>query len=63
MTSYVVMESATDPGGEPEFVRDRFSVLAASLHAELAEVDVNPVIAGPRGVTAVDVLLVRRERV
>ncbi|HEY5656881.1 MAG TPA: acetate--CoA ligase family protein, partial [Myxococcota bacterium] len=40
----------------------RFSVLAASLDAQLAEVDVNPVIAGPRGVTAVDVLLVRRKR-
>ncbi|MDH5565675.1 MAG: acetate--CoA ligase family protein [Myxococcales bacterium] len=38
----------------------RFSVLAATLHEQLAEIDVNPVMAGPQGVTAVDVLAVRR---
>jgi acyl-CoA synthetase (NDP forming) len=37
-----------------------FSVLAVSLDAQLAEVDVNPIIAGPRSVTAVDVLTVSR---
>ncbi len=40
----------------------RFSVLAVSLDAQLAELDVNPIIAGPQGVTAVDVLAVRRRR-
>jgi succinyl-CoA synthetase beta subunit len=35
-----------------------FSVLAATLHDVLTEIDVNPVIAGPSGVAAVDVLLV-----
>ena len=39
----------------------RFSVLAAALGGEIAELDVNPVIAGPRGVTAVDALVVARE--
>jgi acyl-CoA synthetase (NDP forming) len=40
----------------------RFSVLASSLDAQLAEVDVNPIIAGPKGVMAVDVLAVSRRR-
>jgi acyl-CoA synthetase (NDP forming) len=39
----------------------RFSVLAVSLDAQLAELDVNPIIAGPRGATAVDVLAVSRD--
>jgi hypothetical protein len=38
----------------------RFSVLASALDAHLAEVDVNPVIAGPEGSTAVDALIVAR---
>jgi acetate---CoA ligase (ADP-forming) len=40
----------------------RFSVLAADLADELAEVDVNPVIAGPGGVYVVDALVVPRQR-
>jgi acetate---CoA ligase (ADP-forming) len=40
----------------------RFSVLAATLHQELAEIDVNPLIAGPNGVMAVDVLVVAARR-
>ena len=39
-----------------------FSRLAASLGDELSEFDVNPVIAGPWGATAVDALVVTRER-
>jgi acyl-CoA synthetase (NDP forming) len=39
-----------------------FSVLAATLGSALAEADVNPVIAGPRGVMAVDALFVPRPR-
>lgn len=40
----------------------RFSALAAALDSHLVEIDVNPVIAGPAGVLAVDVLTVTRER-
>ena len=38
----------------------RFSVLAATLGHRLAEVDVNPLIAGPNGCLAVDALVVAR---
>lgn len=38
----------------------RFSVLAASLGGSLAELDLNPVIAGPGGAVAVDALVVPR---
>ncbi len=38
----------------------RFSVLAATLGGRLAEVDVNPLIAGPGGCLAVDALVVAR---
>jgi hypothetical protein len=38
----------------------RFSLIAATLGDEIAELDVNPVIAGPNGVTAVDALVVPR---
>jgi acyl-CoA synthetase (NDP forming) len=38
----------------------RFSRIAAALGGEIAELDVNPVIAGPNGVTAVDALVVPR---
>lgn len=38
----------------------RFSVLAADLAGELAEVDVNPLIAGPSGVYVVDALALPR---
>jgi hypothetical protein len=38
----------------------RFSVLASVLDTHLAEVDVNPVIAGPDGSVAVDALIVAR---
>lgn len=36
----------------------RFSSLAAALGASLAEMDINPIIAGPRGAWAVDALTV-----
>ncbi len=39
----------------------RFSVLAADLASELAEVDVNPIIAGPGGVYVADALVVPRQ--
>ncbi len=38
----------------------RFSLIAAILGDEIAELDVNPVIAGPNGVVAVDALVVPR---
>ncbi|MDZ4736173.1 MAG: acetate--CoA ligase family protein [Rhodospirillaceae bacterium] len=38
----------------------RFSALVAALGNDLAEIDVNPVIAGPDGVTAVDALIIPR---
>jgi acyl-CoA synthetase (NDP forming) len=38
----------------------RFSLIAATLVDEIAELDVNPVIAGPNDVTAVDALVVPR---
>lgn len=37
-----------------------FSRMAAALYADLAAVDVNPLIAGPDGVVAADALIVRR---
>jgi hypothetical protein len=36
----------------------RFSVLAASLGERIAEMDANPVIAGPGGCVAVDALVI-----
>ena len=36
----------------------RFSLLAATLGRELAEMDLNPIIAGPEGAWAVDALVV-----
>jgi acyl-CoA synthetase (NDP forming) len=51
------------PAADIESIADafaRFSVLASTLDAQLAEVDVNPVIAGREGVTAVDALFVER---
>jgi len=51
------------PAADVEALADafaRFSVLASTLDAQLAEADVNPVIAGPEGVTAVDALFVAR---
>ena len=38
----------------------RFSVLCATLGEAIAEIDVNPVIAGPAGCRAVDALVVPR---
>ena len=38
----------------------RFSLIAVTLGDEIAELDVNPVIAGPNGVTAVDALVMPR---
>jgi acyl-CoA synthetase (NDP forming) len=38
----------------------RFSALVAALGNDLAEIDVNPIIAGPDGVTAVDALIIPR---
>ncbi|MGH6718635.1 MAG: acetate--CoA ligase family protein, partial [Alphaproteobacteria bacterium] len=38
----------------------RFSVLAATLGPRLAEIDVNPVIAGANGCVAVDALVIAR---
>lgn len=38
----------------------RFSAMVAALRDELAEVDVNPIIAGPSGVMAVDALVIPR---
>jgi acyl-CoA synthetase (NDP forming) len=38
----------------------RFSALVAALGSDLAEIDVNPVIAGPAGTTAVDALVIPR---
>jgi acyl-CoA synthetase (NDP forming) len=40
----------------------RFSVMITALAHELAEIDVNPVIAGPQGAVAVDVLVVTKRR-
>ncbi|MBV9524006.1 MAG: acetate--CoA ligase family protein, partial [Alphaproteobacteria bacterium] len=36
----------------------RFSVLATALAPDLAEMDINPIIAGPEGAWAVDALVV-----
>ena len=36
----------------------RFSVLCAALSDQISEIDVNPLIAGPNGVVAVDGLVV-----
>lgn len=38
----------------------RFSVLCAALAEEVAEIDVNPLIAGPAGAVAVDALIVAK---
>ena len=40
----------------------RFSVLAAALSEVVAEIDVNPLIAGPGGAVAVDALVVAKDR-
>lgn len=39
-----------------------FSTMVAALADELAEIDVNPVIAGPHGIRAVDALIARKPR-
>ena len=39
----------------------RFSVLVASLADAIAEIDVNPIIAGPNGAVAVDALVIARK--
>jgi len=39
----------------------RFSVLAADLAGDIAELDVNPLIVGPEGVVAVDALVISRK--
>ena len=36
----------------------RFSVLGAALAGQVAEIDINPLIAGPRGAIAVDGLVI-----
>jgi hypothetical protein len=36
--------------------------MVAALADELAEIDVNPVIAGPHGIRAVDALIARKPR-
>jgi acyl-CoA synthetase (NDP forming) len=48
---------AADVGALAEALA-RFSVLAATLGDAIAELDLNPVIAGPEGVVAVDALVV-----
>jgi succinyl-CoA synthetase beta subunit len=51
------------PGSDMDAVCEafaRFSLIAATLGDGIAELDVNPVIAGPNGVTAVDALVVPR---
>jgi hypothetical protein len=51
------------PGNDLDAVCEafaRFSLIAATLGDGIAELDVNPVIAGPNGVTAVDALVVPR---
>ncbi len=39
----------------------RFSVMVAALADDLAEIDVNPVIASPSGAMAVDALVIPRK--
>ncbi|MBL8670091.1 MAG: acetate--CoA ligase family protein [Alphaproteobacteria bacterium] len=41
---------------------ERFSVLCAAIGPQLAEIDVNPVLAGPDGAVAVDALMVPLSR-
>ena len=51
------------PGSDMEAVCEafaRFSIIAVTLGDEIHELDVNPVIAGPNGVMAVDALMVSR---
>jgi hypothetical protein len=48
---------AADIGALAESI-SRFSVMAAALAPRLAEIDVNPIIAGPGACTAVDCLVI-----